>query len=371
MPGINFIFCTNKLTTEANLNVKTINKHLCYNPDYSTKKFYQDDYIYIISNNYSDYPISFYETQDFIKILEGYIYNYNHQQVFQEMEKLIHQNLNVLEKINSYILFLDGDFNFYIFNKKKRKLFVVSDSLGRLPFYYYKSNDQFIGGRELKFVVSMSNSVELEKNALIDYLLFMIPANQLTLNKNVFKLPPASILEYNENGLTISAYKTWNYEIKKNKKHKYKTVVSDLTDLFLEGLKNRANCFQNKNFIISLSGGLDSRTIAGGLKKLGQNAKCYSFLTPDKSNLGDFTLSKQIAKYLDLEWNGCNLPEIDIKRIQRLIFLKDAQNYAAVANLIDFFEYIQSQEENPIYFTGDGGRIFKYELPRTKIPLIR
>ncbi len=127
--------------------------------------------------------------------------------------------------------------------------------------------------------------------------------DQDTYWKDIVALPPASINTIDNDGILINSepWFTWSY---KPKKVDFNTVVSEFTDLF-EGIINEQ--IGNKNVILPLSGGLDSRTQAVALNHLNKRVQSYSY-----SFLGGYPeskISKQIASVCNFDFNEYIIPK--------------------------------------------------------------
>ncbi len=73
---------------------------------------------------------------------------------------------------------LNGMFGFAIWDGQKNRLFMARDRLGIKPLYFYKNDEQFVFGSELKSILQIKNVPrEVEPRALDTFLTFeYIPA---------------------------------------------------------------------------------------------------------------------------------------------------------------------------------------------------
>jgi len=111
---------------------------------------------------------------------------------------------NEYQKLDS----LRGYFAITVLDKKKNKLFLVSDRASKLPVFY------LVDGRNVCLSTELSSfcrlPVELSFNIkwLWEYLFFHYPIGQTTFFENVYRMPPASVLEVdlNSGDFLISEY---------------------------------------------------------------------------------------------------------------------------------------------------------------------
>jgi asparagine synthase (glutamine-hydrolysing) len=155
---------------------------------------------------------------------------------------------------------LDGDFAFAIWDEEKRQLFCARDHFGVKPFYYSLKGNTFIFSNTLDCLrMHPAISDDLNKIAIADFLLF---SRNQDLNTTTFsdiqRLPPAHALVVNQS-LRISQY--WKPPVEEELRYKHKQdYVDHFYELFAEAVRDRARW---PKVAVSLSGGLDSPSVAG------------------------------------------------------------------------------------------------------------
>ncbi|BAZ43116.1 putative asparagine synthase [Chondrocystis sp. NIES-4102] len=155
---------------------------------------------------------------------------------------------------------LIGDFAFAIWNCREHKLFCARDHYGVKPFYYYHAPGKtLVFASQIKALLCLSEIPNIPNDLTIAYYLqggFQSQIN--TFYQDIFKLPPASLLEIQNNHVSVSKY--WTPDINKTLK-----LDSDqeYAEAYLEVFTQAVNCRLRSNFAIgsTLSGGLDSSSI--------------------------------------------------------------------------------------------------------------
>lgn len=91
----------------------------------------------------------------------------------------------------------DGIFAFAIFDSIQRKIYLVRDHMGVKPLYFSFQNGNLFFGSEIKAILA-SNKIIIEVNeqALWDYLTFLYVPCPMTMYRGVFQVPPAHILTF-------------------------------------------------------------------------------------------------------------------------------------------------------------------------------
>ena len=113
---------------------------------------------------------------------------------------------------------LRGMFAFVLWDKKAGKLFGARDIFGIKPFFYYANGDKFMFGSEIKSFLANPDFVkEFNRGRLPEYLSFEYIPSEETLFKNVYKLAPASWIEYDGQNIRTGEYYHMEYDIDESK----------------------------------------------------------------------------------------------------------------------------------------------------------
>lgn len=148
-------------------------------------------------------------------IFNGEIYNY--KELRKELEKKGH--IFVTESDTEVLLHgyeewrwalpnkLRGMFAFAIWDKEKRELFCARDYFGIKPFYYYKKEEVFLFGSEIKsFLPYPCFEKKLNREQLELYLTYQYSPGETTFFEQVYKLPPAHFMVWKEEKIKIVRY---------------------------------------------------------------------------------------------------------------------------------------------------------------------
>jgi asparagine synthase (glutamine-hydrolysing) len=174
--------------------------------------------------------------------------------------------LKLYEKFGiSFINELNGDFAIAILDKRINQLFLIKDRVGVKPLYYYHTNSTFIFGSEIKTIFAAGVKPVLAEDELQNYFVFKYTPKHNTLYKNIFRLPPASYIQFdlNKNNFTTQQY----WSVQKNKSYTSLTY-NDAKETLYQLIEDSINCRLIADVPIGnfLSGGLDSSIIAYFLK---------------------------------------------------------------------------------------------------------
>jgi asparagine synthase (glutamine-hydrolysing) len=222
---------------------------------------------------------------------------------------------------------LDGMFSFAIWDEKKEELFCARDRFGEKPFYYYNDTSQFIFGSEIKQVFAAGVNKEVNPSMLYNYCATDRYNNshdlKETFYKNVYQLPHSQSLVIKQNGL-IQIEKYWDIDLKKSNKISINDAIEGFNELLYESISRRLR--SDVPIGTSLSGGLDSTTIAGFICRKDQNAKLNTFTASFEGFEKDETKFVKIfkSKYSNINDHYVS-PTSDelVKDLEKLLFHQD------------------------------------------------
>ena len=207
------------------------------------------------------------EKKDKVIVFNGEIYNY------QEIkEELLKKGYNFSTKTDTEVILvgyeeykekildkLRGMFSFIIYDIKDNSIFGARDFYGIKPMYYYKSDDEFMFGSEIKSFLGHPNfKKELNRDILKQYLTFQYSVGEDTFFKNVYKLRPGHYFKYKDGKIDIKKY----YEIDLSSDHS--KTLEEWKDIIRKELNESIKYHKISDVEVGsfLSSGVDSSLIA-------------------------------------------------------------------------------------------------------------
>ena len=371
MPGLSFrVNFNNRLNIEYS-RIEKIVDSLILDTSTLKKELFKDKNSVAYSTGYSEYPISQYNIGGKEIFLEGKIYNRNNIELKKDFEDLIiilkSNNANTLLK--EWLLKFDGDFIILVYDPTNMQYKIINDQLGRLPFYLFRDNEKVVISREMKFVYKQISQIEIEKYGIAECLLFGYPLGKKTYIKNLIRVPPASFIQIDvsQKSFQISTILEFNFERKKHEGKGLNELTDDLAHLFLTSTKNRYSDISIN--ILSLSGGLDSRSVLGALRTIGKEFKATTFVGYNKVADKDAHIAGLLSRDLNFPWSKISLGFPNGKDLRSLLYSKAGTNTLGQTFLANYHkEIIKQYGRNITFFTGDGGDKVFPDL-RSTIPL--
>ena len=267
------------------------------------------------------------ENKDKVIVFNGEIYNYREikkdllkkKHVFStdtDTEVILHGYEEYKEEILNK---LRGMFSFIIYDIKDNSIFGARDFYGIKPMYYYKTDDEFMFGSEIKSFLGHPNfKKELNKDMLKQYLTFQYSVSEDSFFKNVYKLRPGHYFKYKDGKLDIKKY----YEIDLTSDNS--KSLEEWKDIIRKELNESLKYHKISDVEVGsfLSSGVDSSIVA-------------TLSNVDKT----FTVGYDNKKYSEIDYAKELSEKIGVKNISKKISKKE---------YFDKFSSIQYYMDEPL-----------------------
>ncbi|OIB56120.1 asparagine synthase-related protein [Natrialba sp. SSL1] len=355
MPGLTLL---NSNSAIANSSFDQLLDSLLFFNEYDKAVSWNEGSTAVGYTGYEDYPVTVYDTYEFVIALEGQLYDISDEReaVHTVAEKLLADDIGW---VREWLLERDAEFILVIIEKDTGDTVVLNDALSRLPIYTYTEEQMVYLSREMAFILENAD-VEPDSMGVAHYLLFGYPLGERTLYEGVKQVPPASVIRISDGELVSDQLHQFDIEEKTHADKSIEENTSNLSNLIVETTQRRTNSGTN---VVSLSGGLDSRALAACMttNEIPYVAATYNRGT---STASEVEAAEEVMSVLDGEWHEYQLEESITEHRDRLLELKRGMNTVGMGHILEFFERLQSNfEDNVTYFTGDGGAKFSSWTP--------
>jgi asparagine synthase (glutamine-hydrolysing) len=281
---------------------------------------------------------------------------YNYRKLREELENLGHKFYTKSDTeviVHSYeqygenfVSHLNGMFAIAIWDAPRRKLILARDRMGIKPLYYTLQKGNLLFASEIKGILQAKIPRDVDRTALYAILNLGYVSGERTLLEGVFKLPPSSILVYQEGSIKVTQY--WNIppiQITTNED----SVVANLQRVLEESVRDQlvadvpVGCF--------LSGGLDTSTIvAFASKAVSQPLKTFCMGFGEDTD--EFRDARLIAEHFGTDHHEIMVDSSQaIKLYPRMIWHMEAPKY----NLYPWFVCELVHKHVKVCLSGNGG----------------
>lgn len=176
---------------------------------------------------------------------------------------------------------LNGMWAFALYDVQNQKIILSRDRFSIKPLFFYKHSDKYYFASEIKQLLPLLNTIELESNNFQVFLQQgLLDFNEMTLFKNVFRVKPKTNVIIDLNSKTISEKKYWDYSEQKIEGDDEK-IFAEFKELFTDSVRIRLRSDVQIGSL--LSGGLDSSAITSvALKFSGDSLKTFSVVSEQR-----------------------------------------------------------------------------------------
>lgn len=211
---------------------------------------------------------------------------------------------------------LEGMFSVVVYDSRQEVVHLFRDRAGIKPLYYLQSGPRFVWSSEIPTLVGwLGNSKpQLDREALIDFLVYRYFPAPKTLYKDIRQIPPGTILSLDVPSGDIKLKRYWDLayaEVDMNLGEFSASLTSLLAESVVDQLKS------DVPLGLLLSGGLDSSAIAAFASKKGAlKSFAMGFRESARDESEDALV---VADALGLEhrvlWSGTEAPEDLLRRM--------------------------------------------------------
>jgi len=208
-------------------------------------------------------------------VFNGEIYNYI--ELKKDLQKAGYHFSNnsdtevILAAFDCYkekcLQFFDGAFAFAIWDEYEQSLFAARDRFGEKPFYYYKEQNRFFFGSEMKALWAAGIKKSISERMLLNYITLgyvQNPSDQSqTFFNDIFSLPPSHYLTLHKNNLTIERY--WSLDKQATIQIDENEAIQRVDELLKQSVFRRLR--SDVPVGTSLSGGIDSTSLLHYIKE--------------------------------------------------------------------------------------------------------
>ena len=190
---------------------------------------------------------------------------------------------------------LDGEFAFAIYDNQKEELFLARDRYGIKPLYYYKDENNFVFGSELKTLMAFGIPKSIDLVSLEIYFHLNYIPSPFSIFKNVLKLKAGNFLTVNlKRGISTKIYYTISYSENLTDFLDYKSAQKQLRSLLESSVQQRM--IADVPLGTFLSGGIDSSIITAIAARHTQHLSTFSIGYKDEPLFDETYYAQLVAK---------------------------------------------------------------------------
>jgi len=254
-------------------------------------------------------------------IFNGEIFNY--KELREDLERKGHRFYTMSDTeviIHLYedhgancVTYLNGQFAFAIWDKKKETLFVARDRVGIRPLFYTTADGTFLFASEVKSLF-MDERVPrvLDPYALDQIFTFWMTIPPRTAFKGIFELPAGHYLKIEKGEITTARY--WNLDFQRDGRVRTEEeYAEELRELLIDS--TRLQLRADVPVGAYLSGGIDSSVITTLIKKYTDTPLRTFSVTFADETYDESGPQRQMIEYLGADHSAVHCTDADIGRV--------------------------------------------------------
>ncbi|RLD41496.1 MAG: asparagine synthetase B, partial [Bacteroidetes bacterium] len=162
-------------------------------------------------------------TKRYTLVFNGEIYNYKELKENIDYKFITESDSEVIiayaehNRIDEFINAANGMFAIALYDNKNNELTLFRDRLGIKPLYYYKDDNFFIFGSEIKAILN-SGLIDAKENetSYDSYLAYRYVPEPNTFFKNIYHLEAGSKMQVSINGDCVTSFSTKYWQLPKS-----------------------------------------------------------------------------------------------------------------------------------------------------------
>ena len=276
----------------------------------------------------------------YLEIEQGYmLYKGNFSSYGEELNNFLALFKNGVIKdddIINYLACIRG--NFSIIVKTDDYIVASVDCIRSVPLYYFVKNSTTFITDDVGYLKRTGHKLKISNDSQLSVLMSGYTLFEDTLYLGVKSFIPGQIFSYCSGGVNsynINNFQTWFGDNNKSP-GSLKLMCSKFNDVVLEVMENTINSINNRQVVVPLSGGYDSRLIVSLLRYYNyENVICFTY-----GMVGNFEAisAKKIAEELGYKWIFIDL---NIKEQQNFYKSEEFPSYLEYADTVDSVPYYQ------------------------------
>ncbi len=210
--------------------------------------------------------------------------------------------LNGLEQQGkAFLRDVEGRFQAALWNEKEQKITLFCDIFATRPLYWTQTPDGFCFAAQMKtLLLNPETKFALDREALIDFFTWGHYFHTHTSVKNIEVLPPAGFYTYDFRNKSLSQERYFEFPVEDSARaftqSETEEALTEVEEAFHDSVLQHTKDFDASSGLgISLSGGLDARSILGMIpKKILKNTTSVALGVPGSA---DHFLASQLAQF--------------------------------------------------------------------------
>lgn len=247
---------------------------------------------------------------------------------------------------------LRGMFALAIYDRKKRKLVLARDRMGKKPLHYALVKDKLYFASEIKSILAVAPELaEVNAQGLLEYLYYGYVPDPITAFTGIQKLPGGHLLEFEDGKVSVRQYwdlPQYNTHVPKSEEECLKELESRLLEA------TRIRLISDVPLGAFLSGGTDSSTVVALMAKASSGpVKTFSIgFTKDDFNEAQY--ARMVAQKFGTDHHEMILEPNVVETVEHLTSSLE-EPFGDSSMLPTYYVSQMARKHVTVALSGDGG----------------
>ena len=233
-----------------------------------------------------DEPEQPYHSNQTVSVFDGKLYNLTDIQARLGGEIAPERSGQAIGELyerdgDEFLAEVNGKFAFALWDRRSQQLVLGRDRLGIQSLFYTTNGSQLVFSSSLKQLLKVSGVTKtLNRQAVIDYLLYCYNPSDDTFFQNIYKLPASQLLKAGDRGVQLQPY--WQLSFAEVERKPEAQYCEEISALIEDAVQLRIDKEQPPGIL--LSGGIDSSAMLSlSSRTSDQPLSTFSFRCEGKS----------------------------------------------------------------------------------------
>ncbi|MFN8283000.1 MAG: asparagine synthase (glutamine-hydrolyzing) [Chitinophagales bacterium] len=255
----------------------------------------------------------------------------------------------------SFLHKLNGFFAFAIYDKQDEKLFIACDRFGIKPLYYYKDEDYFFFGSELKNITQFPVKKDINWSSVATYFQLNYIPGKNSIFKNIQRLEPGNSIIVHRSSCIINKWYTIPYNALEAEQNQlsYTDQKKKLVELMDDSVRLRM--IADVPLGAFLSGGIDSSVVTAMAARHTQHLNTFSIGFEGNAFFDETPYANLVAKHFNTNHTVFKLKNEDLfESLNELLDYTDepfADSSGLLVNILSKF----TRKHVTVALSGDAG----------------
>jgi len=246
---------------------------------------------------------------------------------------------------------LRGMFALAIWDRKKRKLVLGRDRVGKKPLYYTQNKDGVFFGSEIKSIhAAINDHWDLNPFALADYFTTSYIPSPKTIYANIHKLRPAHYLVVTSTGIREQEY--WDISFGNVVHRTEEQWCDELLNILTDAV--RVRLISDVPLGAFLSGGVDSSAVVGLMSQLSTQPVTTCTVGFNESDYSEVEYARALASKVGADYNEYTVEPRAADVVDRLAWHYD-EPFADSSAIPTYYVSRSARARVTVALSGDGG----------------